>query len=56
MRISVRVQWRIAPNQRAIVMRYQVVPVRALKDNYICLLRAGGSAVVVDPGETAPVL
>ncbi len=37
-------------------MRYQVVPVRALKDNYIWLLRAGGSAAVVDPGEAAPVL
>ena len=37
-------------------MRYQVVPVRALKDNYIWLLRDGKSAAVVDPGEAAPVL
>ncbi len=37
-------------------MRYQVVPVRALKDNYIWLLHADGSAAVVDPGDAAPVL
>jgi hydroxyacylglutathione hydrolase len=56
MRFSVLVQWRFAPHERALPMRYQVVPVRALKDNYIWLLRANGSAAVVDPGEAAPVL
>jgi len=35
---------------------YQVVPVRAFKDNYIWVLRAGRNAAVVDPGEAAPVL
>jgi hydroxyacylglutathione hydrolase len=35
---------------------YQVVPVRALKDNYIWVLRNETHAAVVDPGETAPVL
>lgn len=36
--------------------RYQVVPVRALKDNYIWVLRAATSAAVVDPGDAQPVL
>ena len=35
---------------------YQVIPVRAFKDNYIWVLRAGSSAAVVDPGEAEPVL
>jgi hydroxyacylglutathione hydrolase len=35
---------------------YEVVPVRALKDNYVWMLRAGKSAAAVDPGESAPVL
>jgi hydroxyacylglutathione hydrolase len=35
---------------------YEVVPVRALKDNYVWVLRKGRAAAVIDPGETAPVL
>ena len=35
---------------------YDVVPVRAFKDNYIWALRAGHHAAVVDPGDAAPVL
>ena len=34
----------------------QILPLRAFRDNYIWLLRRGQSAVVVDPGEAAPVL
>lgn len=33
-----------------------IVPLSALRDNYIWLLRRGGRAVVVDPGDAAPVL
>lgn len=33
----------------------QLVPLPALSDNYIWLLRRGGNAVVVDPGESAVV-
>jgi hydroxyacylglutathione hydrolase len=36
--------------------KYDVVPVRALKDNYVWVLRAGNKAAVVDPGESKPVL
>ncbi len=32
-----------------------VIPVPAFKDNYLWLLCRGGSAVVVDPGDAAPV-
>jgi hydroxyacylglutathione hydrolase len=35
---------------------YQVVPVRALKDNYVWVLRNATHAAVVDPGESKPVL
>jgi len=34
----------------------EVTPIRAFKDNYIWLLRAGRRAAVVDPGDAAPVL
>lgn len=34
----------------------QIVPLRALQDNYIWVIRHDDTAVVVDPGETAPVL
>lgn len=34
----------------------QIIPLPAFRDNYIWLLRAGACAVVVDPGEAAPVL
>ncbi len=34
----------------------RVVPVRAFQDNYIWVLRLGGNAAVVDPGEASPVL
>jgi hydroxyacylglutathione hydrolase len=34
----------------------QVAPLCAFKDNYIWTLRQGRSAVVVDPGDAAPVL
>src|SRR3954468_11487167 len=34
----------------------QIVPISAFKDNYVWTLRAGWSAVVVDPGEARPVL
>ena len=34
----------------------QIIPLPAFRDNYIWLLRAGTCAVVVDPGEAAPVL
>jgi hydroxyacylglutathione hydrolase len=35
---------------------FKVVPVSAFKDNYVWTLRKGGQAVVVDPGDAAPVL
>lgn len=35
---------------------YQILPVPALRDNYIWLLHQHGQAVVIDPGEAAPVL
>ncbi|MDQ8021330.1 MAG: hydroxyacylglutathione hydrolase [Moraxellaceae bacterium] len=34
----------------------EIVPLRALRDNYIWALHEGSSCVVVDPGEAAPVL
>jgi len=34
----------------------EVTPIRAFKDNYIWLLRAGRRAAVVDPGDAVPVL
>lgn len=34
----------------------RLVPVPAFSDNYIWLIRKGNHAVVVDPGDTAPVL
>jgi hydroxyacylglutathione hydrolase len=34
----------------------EIVPLSALKDNYIWALRAAGHAAVVDPGEAHPVL
>jgi len=34
----------------------EIDPIHAFKDNYIWCLRAGSRAVVVDPGESAPVL
>ena len=34
----------------------RVFPVRAFQDNYIWVLRLGGNAAVVDPGEAGPVL
>jgi hydroxyacylglutathione hydrolase len=33
-----------------------IVPIRAFQDNYIWCLRRGSTAVVVDPGDAAPVL
>ncbi|MDO4640110.1 MAG: hydroxyacylglutathione hydrolase [Neisseria sp.] len=33
----------------------QIVPIPALSDNYIWLIRSGNEAVCVDPGEAAPV-
>lgn len=33
-----------------------IEPIRAFKDNYIWCIRAGSRAVIVDPGEAAPVL
>ena len=35
---------------------FDVICIPAFKDNYIWLLRKGASAVVVDPGDAAPVL
>lgn len=35
---------------------FDVVRIPAFKDNYIWLLRKGGAAVVVDPGDAGPVL
>ena len=34
----------------------QIVPLPALSDNYIWLLRQGNQAIVVDPGEAAVVM
>ena len=34
----------------------EIVPVQALADNYIWILRNGAQAAVVDPGDAAPVL
>lgn len=34
----------------------QIIPLPAFRDNYIWLLRDGSRAVVVDPGDAAPVL
>ena len=36
--------------------KFQVVPLRAFKDNYVWTLRNGACAAVVDPGEAQPVL
>lgn len=33
-----------------------IVPVRAFQDNYIWIMRRGGNAAVVDPGDAQPVL
>ena len=33
-----------------------IIPIPAFADNYIWLLRAGGKAAVVDPGDAAPVI
>ena len=33
----------------------QIIPIPALRDNYIWLVREGGNAAVVDPGDAAPV-
>ena len=33
-----------------------IVPVRAFQDNYIWVMRRGGNAAVVDPGDAQPVL
>jgi len=33
-----------------------IIPIPALRDNYIWLVRNGSNAVVVDPGDAAPVL
>jgi len=35
---------------------FEIVPIAAFSDNYIWLLRRGRHAVVVDPGDAAPVL
>ncbi len=35
---------------------FEVVRISAFKDNYIWLLRMGGAATVVDPGDARPVL
>ncbi len=32
-----------------------IIPIRAFSDNYIWLVREGGNAAVVDPGDAAPV-
>lgn len=34
----------------------EIIPIAAFKDNYIWLLRLGKNAVVVDPGDAAPVI
>lgn len=34
----------------------EILPIRAFRDNYVWLLRRGGHAAVVDPGDAAPVL
>jgi hydroxyacylglutathione hydrolase len=34
----------------------EIVPVRAFQDNYIWVMRRGGDAAVVDPGDARPVL
>lgn len=34
----------------------EIIPIPAFKDNYIWLLRFGENAVVVDPGDAAPVI
>lgn len=33
-----------------------IIPIPAFSDNYIWLLREGGRAAVVEPGDAAPVL
>ncbi|WP_319238247.1 hydroxyacylglutathione hydrolase [uncultured Propionivibrio sp.] len=35
---------------------FEIIGIPAFKDNYIWLLRKGAAAVVVDPGDAAPVL
>jgi hydroxyacylglutathione hydrolase len=44
------------PLPTALPAGLRVEPINAFKDNYIWCLRAGTRAVVVDPGEAAPVL
>ncbi len=34
----------------------KVIPIPALKDNYIWLIKNGTEAIVVDPGDASPVL
>ncbi|HYS76267.1 MAG TPA: hydroxyacylglutathione hydrolase, partial [Burkholderiales bacterium] len=36
--------------------KFQVIPLRAFKDNYVWTLRNAEVAAVVDPGEAQPVL
>ncbi|HZN23105.1 MAG TPA: hydroxyacylglutathione hydrolase [Burkholderiales bacterium] len=36
--------------------RFEVVPVRAFSDNYVWTIRDDSQAVVVDPGDAAPVI
>jgi hydroxyacylglutathione hydrolase len=36
--------------------RYEVIPVRAFNDNYVWTVRDASHAVVVDPGDAAPVI
>jgi hydroxyacylglutathione hydrolase len=40
----------------AVTVPFEVVPVKAFKDNYVWTLRRGRHAAVVDPGEARPVL
>ncbi len=44
------------PSATGAAVPVHVEPIRAFNDNYIWCIRAGSAAVVVDPGEAAPVL
>ena len=35
---------------------FEIIAIPAFRDNYIWALRSGHEAVVVDPGDAAPVL
>lgn len=46
----------MTPSQQASNTCFDLIPLRALSDNYIWLLRRGRQAAVIDPGDARPVI